>query len=183
MLALMLGVLGVSARPAMAASCTQWYTVQRGDTLYKIGVWYGVSWTYLAKINNIQNPNKIYAGQVICVSTSGGSSDPDNGKPAPKTIPTFTIYSVVRNQEVTIYTHNFPPNLKFNVYMGPMHTKAIGGYYVASFNSGKGGAFYAGPFAIPSALKGHGQIAIRAENSGSGYYAYNWFYNTTAVDP
>jgi hypothetical protein len=90
---------------------------------------------------------------------------------------------VVRNQQVTIYTYNFPPNLKFNVYMGPMHTKAIGGYYVASFNSGSGGSFSAGPFAIPPALYGSYQIAIRAENSWGGFYAYNWFYNNTAVDP
>jgi len=177
--AVLLGGLGLSARPALAANCTQWYTVQPGDTLYKIGVWYGVSWTYLAKINNIQNPNKIYYGQVLCVSTKGGSQPPP--KPAPQTIPTFTIYSVVRNQEVTIYTHNFPPNLKFNVYMGPMHSKGIGGYSVGSFNSGKGGSFYAGPFAIPSALKGSYQIAIRAQNNGSGFFAYNWFYNNTAT--
>jgi LysM domain len=181
-LAIMLGGLGLSASSAQAASsCTQWYTVRYGDTLHKIGVWYGVSWTYLAKINNISNPNKIYAGQVICVSTTGKPPAPK--PPVVTTIPTFSIYSVVRNQEVTIYTHNFPPNLKFNVYMGPMHTKAIGGYYVASFNSGKGGSFSAGPFVIPAALKGSYQIAIRAENSWGGYYAYNWFYNTTAVDP
>ena len=179
--AILLSGLALSARPAFAGNCTQWYTVRPGDTLNKIGVWYGVSWTYLAKINNIKNPNKIYAGQVICVSTTGKAPPPT--KPVYKTIPTFIIYSVVRNQEVTIYTHNFPANMKFNVYMGPMGTQAIGGYKVGSFNSGKGGSFYAGPFAIPSALKGSSRIAIRAENSWSGYYAYNWFYNNTAVDP
>lgn len=180
-LSFMLGAFGWSAQPAQAATCTQWYTVQRGDNLYRIGKWYGVTYQYLAKINHIKNPRKIYAGQVLCVSTttSGGSG----GKPVYKNFPTFSIYSVVRNSEVTIYTYNFPPNLKFDVYMGPMGTKAIGGYYVTSFNSGKGGSFYAGPFAIPPALKGSYRIAIRAQNNKTGYFAYNWFYNNTAVDP
>ena len=173
--------LAFNFKTAQASSCTAWYQVQKGDTLAKIANKFGTTWQYLAKINGIKNPNKIYAGQTLCVSTTGGSQPPP--KPVPQTIPTFIIYSVVRNQEVTIYTHNFPPNMKFNVYMGPMHTKGIGGYSVGSFNSGKGGSFYAGPFAIPSALKGSSRIAIRAENSWSGYYAYNWFYNNTAVDP
>lgn len=180
-LSLMLGLLGFSARPAKAAACTQWYTVQRGDNLYRIGKWYGVGLQYLAKINGIKNPYTIYTGQVICVSKQPGGSS--GGKPIYKGIPTFSIYSVVRNKEVTIYTYNFPPNLKFDVYMGPMGTKGIGGYYVTSFNSGKGGSFFAGPFTIPAALKGSYRIAIRAQNNNTGYYAYNWFYNNTAVDP
>jgi hypothetical protein len=112
-----------------------------------------------------------------------GQTKPSGGKPVYKSIPTFTIYSVVRNQEVTIYTNNFPPNLKFTVLMGPMGTQAVGGYQVGSFNSGKGGSFYAGPFPIPNALKGSSRIAIRAQNNASGFFAYNWFYNNTAVDP
>jgi hypothetical protein len=34
-------------------------------------------------------------------------------------------------------------------------------------------------FEIPPALYGLSQIAIRLQSADSGYFAYNWFYNTT----
>ena len=41
--------------------------VQRGDTLSQIAMEYNTSYQYLAKINNIQNPNLIYTGQTLIV--------------------------------------------------------------------------------------------------------------------
>ena len=41
--------------------------VKRGDTLSKIAMQYNTSYQYLAKINNIPNPNLIYIGEVIKV--------------------------------------------------------------------------------------------------------------------
>jgi hypothetical protein len=36
-------------------------------------------------------------------------------------------------------------------------------------------------FDIPASLKGSYQIAVRLQsNTGSGYFAYNWFYNNNA---
>jgi LysM repeat protein len=60
--------------PAQAQSsqswgnCNQFYQVQRGDTLARIARTYGTTWSYLASINGISNPNRIYSGQVLCVS-------------------------------------------------------------------------------------------------------------------
>jgi len=51
-------------------NCVQWYTVQRGDTLARIGRIYGTSWQYLASINGIANPNRIYWGMTICVQVN-----------------------------------------------------------------------------------------------------------------
>ena len=94
-------------------------------------------------------------------------------------IPTFSISSVVKNKTVTIVTNNFPKNNKFNVSMGPMHTKGVNGYYVTNVSSGAGGTLTF-TFNIPVELKGSYQISIRLESStGSGYFAYNWFYNNT----
>jgi LysM repeat protein len=45
-----------------------YHTVQPGQNLFRIGLIYGVSWTYLASLNGIWNPNAIYAGQTLCVS-------------------------------------------------------------------------------------------------------------------
>jgi len=97
-------------------------------------------------------------------------------------IPTIWIVSVVANSSVTFKTNNYPPNVKFDVTMGPMGTTGIGGIYVGSFNSGGGGSFTQ-TFPIPPELFGSYQISIRSQDCITGYYSFNWFYNTTAVDP
>lgn len=45
------------------------YTVQRGDTLSGIAAKFGTTYQALARINNIADPNKIYPGQVLRVSS------------------------------------------------------------------------------------------------------------------
>lgn len=44
---------------------TSTYIVKPGDTLSKIANEFGTSYQYLAQLNGIQNPNKIYVGQVL----------------------------------------------------------------------------------------------------------------------
>lgn len=185
-LTILVAAFGFSVHPAYAASCTQWYTVRHGDTLNKIGIKYGVGWPYLAQINHLSNPNKIYTGQVLCVATGAPPPPPPCQQPKPQCAPVpsptpyFFIQSVVRNDTVTIKGYNYPPNTKFNVYMGPIGGKGVGGYFVTSFNSGKGGTIVK-TFPIPPEMYGAQKIAIRTQ--GNVYYAYNWFWNNTAVDP
>ncbi len=93
-------------------------------------------------------------------------------------IPTFSIVTVVTDTSVTVKTNNFPANKTFVVRMGAMGTKAIGGIEVGSTESGSGGSFEK-TFNIPASLKGSAQIAIRMDSTTGGYYAYNWFYNST----
>jgi hypothetical protein len=93
------------------------------------------------------------------------------------TIPTIWIASVAANSSVTITTANFPPNLDFQVLMGPMGTHGYG-YYVTSFNSGAGGSMSL-TFPIPPQLYGAYQISIRTQNPSTGFFSYNWFYNNT----
>jgi hypothetical protein len=96
-------------------------------------------------------------------------------------IPTFQVCSVVQNQSITIKTNNFPANQAFTVTMGPFGTQGIGGYVVGTMNSGVGGALTA-TFNIPPQLAGYTLISVRAQ-TGQAYpfYAYNWFWNTTAT--
>lgn len=94
-------------------------------------------------------------------------------------IPTIWISSVVRNNTVTITTHNWPAGVNFAVYMGPMGTRGIGGIPVGNLSSGAGGTLTA-TFPIPPQLYNSYQIAIRTQNWPTGYYSYNWFYNNTA---
>ena len=96
-------------------------------------------------------------------------------------IPTFSIKSVVKGEDVTITTYNFPKNMEFTVLMGKMWTRGINGIEVATLNSGEGGSFEA-TFDIPADLANEERIAIRLEGTG-GYYAYNWFWNNTASTP
>ncbi|MGQ0602997.1 MAG: hypothetical protein ACT4QE_15040, partial [Anaerolineales bacterium] len=81
---------------------------------------------------------------------------------------------------VTLLTDNLPPGTDFEVRMGNYGTAAIGGTYVATTNSCKGGAFRA-TYNIPDGLKGNSMIAVRMDNFFTGYYAFNYFYNNTAV--
>ncbi|GAB4473443.1 MAG: hypothetical protein Kow0088_08770 [Anaerolineales bacterium] len=94
--------------------------------------------------------------------------------------PYFYIVSVTPDKSVTIRAYNFPANDTYKVMMNKIGTKGINGIVVDTIPSGNGGSFTA-TFSIPNALKGQWQIAIRLQStSGSGYYAYNWFYNTPA---
>ena len=107
---------------------------------------------------------------------------PSTPAPPPFTgIPTFTVCGVNQNKDVTIKTNNFPANQSFTVRMGPFGTQGIGGYVVGTLNSGAGGALTA-TFNIPAQLVGSSRIAIRAETAQANpFFAYNWFFNTTAI--
>lgn len=51
----------------LGATSAVYYTVKHGDTLTSIASKYGTSYTKLAQMNNISDPNKIYIGQKIRV--------------------------------------------------------------------------------------------------------------------
>lgn len=93
-------------------------------------------------------------------------------------IPTIWISSVVRDNTVTITTHNWPAGVNFQVLMGSMGTRGVGGIPVGTLYSAGGGSLTAS-FAIPPQLWGSRQISIRTQNWPTGYYSYNWFYNNT----
>ena len=120
-------------------------------------------------------------------TTSGGGDTGTGGQPVPPTgpvyagTPTFTVCGVVQDTTATIRTKDFPPNQVFTVTMGPFGTQGVGGYQVGTLNSGTGGEL-AVTFNIPPQLAGSGRIAIRMQTGQAApFYAYNWFYNTTAT--
>lgn len=94
------------------------------------------------------------------------------------TIPSISIVSVVPGAVVTVETYNFPADLDFDVTIGPYGTYGIDGTKVATTNSGKGGTFTA-TYNIPEELKNSARLSIRLHNPTKGYYAYNWFENTS----
>jgi LysM repeat protein len=46
------------------------YTVKSGDTLSEIAASYGVDWHEMARLNNLENPDLIFPGQVFKVPNS-----------------------------------------------------------------------------------------------------------------
>lgn len=70
-----------------------YYTVKKGDTLSRIASIYGVTVEEIATLNNIQNPNLIYAGEVLQITTS----DKPNTH---STSTTSTYYTVVRGDNL-----------------------------------------------------------------------------------
>lgn len=93
-------------------------------------------------------------------------------------IPTFSISAVVQDSTVTIKTANFPASDKFDVYMGAYGTLGVGGVKVGTIDTGTGGVLTQ-TFNIPDSLKGSSRIAIRAQSPTSGYFSFNWFWNST----
>ena len=67
----------MSSKPR-AGSCTassaapklRTHKVKPGDTLSEIGEKYGVSWKAIAKLNDIENPDLIFPGQVFKIPNS-----------------------------------------------------------------------------------------------------------------
>ena len=85
--------------------------VERGDTLWGIAKTYlgsGTSYTQLANINNISNPNLIYVGQIIKLSPtepskpSSSTSQPSISAP-PQSKPIITAFGIQSNTDNTLF--------------------------------------------------------------------------------
>lgn len=104
-----------------------------------------------------------------------------NEAPEETVVPDMRICEVVRDQSITIVTRNtFPPNREFAVLMNFMGTLGTGGYVTGTFNSGPTGVV-TGTYPIPDGLRGLDQIAVRADEIGGPYYAFDYTNNQTAV--
>lgn len=94
-------VFSLSAVTASASGNYGQHTVKKGENLYKIGLQYCVSWTELAQLNNLWNPNVIYAGQVLtvpldrCTNPGSGVYDrgPRSGAQGTVSFGHYTVYS------------------------------------------------------------------------------------------
>lgn len=204
---LLLGSLTGFAVAATTPACptgTVEYIVQSGDWLYRIARGFGVDVNQIIADNRLSSPNSIFPGQRLCIRATTGTGPtvtpvaptatpttgpsptprPTNTPAAPAYVccPSFRIVAVERDKTVKIETTNFPSGLRFDVRMAARGQHAIGGIVAGTQESGAGGRFTA-TYTIPAALAGLDQIAIRLENTSTGYYAYNWFYNNTVTLP
>ncbi len=113
---------------------------------------------------------------------------PDGKPPVPpqppvQAYPSFSIKAVDAGKTVTIVAKDFPKSHEFVVRMGKYGTLGVGGIIAAEVTSSETGAFEA-TFPIPVDLAAEKVVAIRLDAKTGGWYAFNWFYNTTApVEP
>lgn len=66
-------VIAVSSAPIQAPAAGGTYTVKSGDTLSSVAAKFNTSYQALASLNNISNPNLIFAGQVLRVNGSANT--------------------------------------------------------------------------------------------------------------
>lgn len=78
-LATLLTSLVVLPAAAAAVDCAQYYTVQRGDNLFRISLRFGTTVDNLMSLNGIVNRNLVYAGQQLCVK-AGSTQPPPVGR-------------------------------------------------------------------------------------------------------
>lgn len=95
------------------------YTVQKGDTLSSIARKYGTTYQKLAELNGIQDPSKIYVGQVLKIT---GSSAPSLPEIKPET-PSTSVNQIVKDGQ--IHARNFAaPGLNADGIRGANTIKA-----------------------------------------------------------
>ena len=120
--------------------------------------------------------NNTYPGSAPVPTSVPGTPKP----PGYTGYPYFYISTVKQNDSVSILPYNFPPNDKFTVTMNLYGTLGYNGTVVTTVTSDSKGKLSSTSFDIPSGLKDEDRIAIRLQSANSGYYAYNWFWNSNA---
>ena len=82
-----------SSSSSTAATTVGTYTVKAGDTLSAIASRYSTSSSTLASLNSLSNPNLIYVGQVLKVSSNASTSSSTSSS-ANSTVTTAAYYTV-----------------------------------------------------------------------------------------
>ncbi len=119
----------------------------------------------------------------VTPTTPPGTQTPAPTQAPPSTVvPTFSIKAVDGGKTVTILAKDFPKSVDFVVLMGKMWTRGINGIEAGEITSSDTGSFEA-TFNIPAELAKDGRISIRLQAKTGGWYAYNWFWNSTATAP
>ncbi len=166
---------------ASGGSCKDYHTVQYGDTLYKIGIWYNAYWPDIANANGIGYPYTIYAGQKLCIpygSTSGtsGTSGSTDGVG-------LTVISVKANDFVTVVATNLPKKENFEMRIGKCNSSSS--VLVENLKTGTDSGTFTRKYDIPSKYKDVKCLTIYMESIKSSKEAFVSFDNKTnyAVSP
>ncbi|MEO6623299.1 MAG: LysM peptidoglycan-binding domain-containing protein [Burkholderiaceae bacterium] len=94
-MSLALPLVAAAAPEANASGCATFYTVKRGDHLYRIAIAYKTSVASLTALNGLANANHIWTGQVLCVKAAAPAPNPG------------TFYTVVRGDNLSKIAKHF----------------------------------------------------------------------------
>jgi len=105
---------GTPQPPTPPPTVPVFYLVRPGDTLASIARQFGTTWQAIAQANNIQNPNRIYAGMYLIIPT---------GTPQPPPNPTIIQYVVRPGDTLSSIARQFNTTvsaiLQFNNIQNP----------------------------------------------------------------
>lgn len=180
-LAMLLGMVAATITPASAAAtvpgCVQWHVVKQGEYLTQIAKLYNTTWKVLVEINDLQDPNIIYAGQNLCVSVDGTTTTTND---LPNTSSGIRIYAtnVKEDLSVTLQGKYLVANTTYTLYLSNFKAKQPIDYLLGSVKTDKDGAFKV-TYNLPSKLYDVSKIKVILTN-GKGDTASNWFYNLTS---
>jgi LysM repeat protein len=183
---ILFSIFAATVSPAAAATipnCTQWHVVQRGEYLSQIAKQYNTTYAKLAEINELENPNLIFAGQNLCVSVSGTTTG--NGTPTPTpTLPNTSsgvrvwASSAKEDLSVTLQGKFLVANSTYTIYLSNFKANQPVSYSVGTFTAKSDGTF-SGTYSLPNKLTDVSKIKVLITN-GNGDTASNWFFNITA---
>ncbi len=91
--------------PAPAPAGQRTHTVRAGEHLASIARAYGVTWPAVAAVNNISNPNHIYAGQTLIIPEPGVVADTWTPPSAPAPTITTGKQIIVDLSEQRVYAY------------------------------------------------------------------------------
>ena len=161
-----------------------YYTVQRGDTLMRIGLDNGQAWRDLARWNNLSNPDVIEVGQVLRVAPPGAAVEASGVVVRPVTAGGETSAATISGKPVPVTLPATPAVADEGLgFIWPSNGSLIGGFDEAK-NKGLDISGKAGDAVMASAdgqvvyagagLRGYGNLIIlKHNNTFLTAYAHN----------
>jgi hypothetical protein len=180
-LILVVNLFSVAAAPVQASnsysSCSQYYLIQYGDTLYKIGVRFGISWPDIANANGIGYPYTIYYGTNICIPSDGSSYNYYGNTTSTGGIG-LSVSSVKVNSSFKLTATNLPKHEDFDVNVGTCDyaTPKNVGEIVTDGDSGT----FKDTFKIPSKYEGRSCLVVYLDSQKTARSASTTFTNAPA---
>ena len=171
---LCLALLAGKARPVRAGGCLDRFLVRPGDTLTGIASAYGFSWQVIARLNDLEAPYDLYAGQWLCLPAVVGA-EAAAATPHPSRLPSFTVQ--VAGGWVEVQTRNFPPKNSFVVKIAENRGASTTTWHKAGILRTKQGGAILSRFRLPAKLKNTRLLLVCLKNSVSDVQTCTAAYN------
>ena len=157
------------------------YTVKKGDTLWAIAKANGTTYQKLAEINGISNPNYLYVGQVIKLTSSGSSSSGGSSGSSSSTSTssskraTITAFGLQSNSDNTLFaTWSWKKNYTDNYQTMWQYGTGDGVWFVGSDSTT---TYKQSTYGIPSNAK-HVRFRVKpiskTKTDSNGKETYYW---------